>query len=319
MGAEIFFKIKKSITRRINQMHSYDYPEQTKEWKKYKNNPVLSDPSGGSLFDPFVRVIDGNYKMCLSRRYDHSIMMFSSEDGFNWNWNDGIKILDGNSNSTWQKKVNRACFIFKDDLWHLWYTGQSEDKSRIGYAISKDGKNYTRMEIPVLIPEYDWEGDNVMNPCVLWNIEKNCYQMWYAAGENYEPDVIGYAESSDGKIWAKHDVPVLKANENLKYCKEKVGACDVIYLGDRGYLMSHIAYQNINVARIAIAYSEDGINNWTYLDEPIISPGKGKWDGHAVYKPTFCLDKKDNSIILWYNGRLNHKEQIGIAVSNNIL
>jgi len=44
---------------------------------------------------------------------------------------------------------------------------------------------------------------------------------------------------------------------------------------------------------------------------PVIRPGKGKWDGDAVYKPYAILDGK--RWLLWYNGRKGGVEQIGVA------
>ena len=43
-----------------------------------------------------------------------------------------------------------------------------------------------------------------------------------------------------------------------------------------------------------------------------IAPDEGAWDGDACYKP-FVLDM-GGRWMLWYNGRREHKEQIGAAV-----
>ena len=141
------------------------------------------------------------------------------------------------------------------------------------------------------------------------------FKMWYAAGESYEPDVIAYAESTDGIHWKKNPIPVMSSNADFLYQKAKVGACDVVRMKNGRYCMAYIAYQNINVARICLAYSDDGISNWIYSkSNPILSPERGKWDSHAVYKPSIVLDEENNKFLLWYNGRTNHCEQIGMAL-----
>ena len=321
MQGEIIERVKSSVRRRINQLYAYDYPEENFGWHKYENNPVLGDATTGSLFDPCVRIVNQAYWMCLSCRANHSIVMLTSRDGYNWNWDNAVEILRGIEDSNWETRVNRACFLVKDNLWHLWYTGQKNGISKIGYAISEDGINYIRMTSqPILFPEYPFEGENVMNPCVLWDEEREIYRMWYAAGEGYEPDVICYAESKDGKKWKKKMRPVICADPEVAYKKNKVGACDVIKLSNGGYLMAYIAYQNVNVSRICLSYSNNGIDGWVnYEDVPILSPGKGKWDAHAVYKPTFCVDREKKSMILWYNGRTAHNERIGVATLEHII
>lgn len=80
-------------------------------------------------------------------------------------------------------------------MWHLWYTGQAGGASKIGYATSRDGVHFERVSRePVLVPERDWENCSVMNPYVRWDDARSLWRMWYAAGETYEPNVIGYAE-----------------------------------------------------------------------------------------------------------------------------
>ena len=54
--------------RTINQKHAYDFDGTGIGWNKFENNPVLSDEHGGSLFDPFVRRINGKYMMGVSNR-----------------------------------------------------------------------------------------------------------------------------------------------------------------------------------------------------------------------------------------------------------
>lgn len=313
MIRQIFKRIGRVTKKVINQICTYDYPEENGGWKKYVANPVLGDENTGSMFDPFVRNVEGQYVMCVSRRITHTIEFYHSFDGVHWI--DPITVLSGVENSTWETEVNRGTFVIKDGQWYLWYTGQHEGKSSIGLAISDDGKTFTRYNnTPVLTPELQFEGVAVMNPCVLWNEKQQIYQMWYAAGENYEPDVLCYAESRDGINWVKNKKPILTADKQIKYQKAKVGACDILRLSDGQYCMAYIAYENTNVARIALAYSEDGISSWKIkTDNPILAPGKGKWDNNAVYKPTLCLDQQKENILIWYNGRKNHCERIGLA------
>ena len=314
MHNDLLSRIEKKITRTINQKHAYDFDGTGIGWNKFENNPVLSDEHGGSLFDPFVRRINGKYMMGVSNRRTKSVELYESIEGTLWK-KIGVAIT-GIPTSEWEKDVNRACFLHRNSRWYLWYTGQSEGKSYIGLATSADGRKYDRYEInPVIKPELEFEKKSVMNPCVMYDDCSNMFKMWYAAGESYEPDVIAYAESIDGIHWKKNPIPVMSSNADFLYQKAKVGACDVVRMKDGRYCMAYIAYQNINVARICLAYSDDGISNWIYSkSNPILSPERGKWDSHAVYKPSIVLDEENNKFLLWYNGRTNHCEQIGMAM-----
>ena len=56
--------------------------------------------------------------------------------------------------SSWEADMNRPVVVYKDGLYHMWYTGQNDGKSWIGYAISKDGYNFERQsKEPVLSAE----------------------------------------------------------------------------------------------------------------------------------------------------------------------
>lgn len=308
-------QIVRDTKKRLIQLKAYDFPDVNGGWKKYINNPVLGGISPEVYFDPFVRYIYQNYLMCVSNRISNSIEFYCSPDGIVWN--DKVEVLSGISTSYWEKRVNRACFLKKDDIWYLWYTGQSDNKSCIGLAISNDGRKFERISTnPIIIAEYDFENKSVMNPCVLWDNDMKKFKMWYAAGDDYEPDVICYAESFDGINWDKKISPVKSADKYKKYEQFKIGACDVIKLGEC-YYMAYIAYQNVHVARICIATSQDGITWIENEDNPILGPERGEWDSHSVYKPTICLAADTGDLLLWYNGRTNKKECIGLAYKKN--
>ena len=54
----------------------------------------------------------------------------------------------------------------------MWYTGQKNDKSEIGLAISDNEENFIKYKYnPILKPEYFFEGKSVMNPHVIYDNE----------------------------------------------------------------------------------------------------------------------------------------------------
>lgn len=310
-------KIYRIIERERNKLHAYDYPDTADGWEKFGKAPVFGDATTGSIFDPFVLKCENKYILFASERKTGSIIRLESTNGKTW-INKSV-CLDG-GHFEWAAAVNRACIIKRDEKWHMWFTGQTSNRSVIGYATSKDGIIFHPvLDKPVIESNENIKGQSVMNPCVLWDEKKKTYKMWYSAGEDYEPDVICYAESIDGIYWHRHPEPIMKPNKSYKYSQYKLGGCDVQYINGR-YIMFYIGYQNLDVARICKADSTDGIHWHPSTNNPIIAPTRHSWDADAVYKPSIIYEKE--VISMWYNGRHKRKEYIGLATyaigNNNI-
>ena len=207
-------------------MVAYDYAPERGGWKKHKS-PVFGDETTASVFDPYVVQVNNGYRLFVSERKNSGIICANSPDGISWSkWE--VALRHGAAGS-WEERVNRATVCKKNGKWLMWYTGQSKENSAIGIAISDDGIHFERMgDKPVLRPESFYEKGAVMNPCVIWDEEKNCFKMWYAAGDQFEPDVICYAESTDGVNWARYiDNPIFERSDE-KYDQCKVGGCDIL-------------------------------------------------------------------------------------------
>lgn len=277
---------------------------------KYENNPVLGSKELGTCFDVYVTRENGRYRMDFSWRYKKALAVTFSDDGINWE--EPQITLQNNLESGWEDDINRNCVLKIGDKYKMWYTGQARGYSFIGYAESDDGLSFYRpISEPVLISERAWEGFSVMNPCVLY--ENGIYRMWYAAGETYEPNVLAYAESTDGINWTKSKInPIFVADKENIYEQDRVGGCQVIKTEDMGYLMFYIGYENIDKAQICVARSANGITGWEKYDgNPIVAPDEGMWDGDACYKPSFLWNEEENKWMLWYNGRNKIDEFIG--------
>jgi predicted GH43/DUF377 family glycosyl hydrolase len=259
-------------------------------WHKYENNPVLGGELG-TCFDVAVLDESNLYRMYFSWRPKRSIALVESTDGIQWS--EPRIILGPRSSSGWEGRVNRPAVINHKNNYHMWYTGQTRDRSWIGYATSKDGVKWERASTkPVLSPEEQWEGVAVMCPHTMWNEEKNLYEMWYSAGEQYEPNAIGYATSKDGLDWKKlAGNPLFAADRNNEWEKHKVTGCQVIRQDD-WYVMFYIGFKNEHHAQIGLARSRDGVTGWQrHPENPIIWPGQGTWDGDSCYKPFAIYEK----------------------------
>ncbi|MCL1919944.1 MAG: hypothetical protein FWG50_02530 [Kiritimatiellaeota bacterium] len=288
---------------------------QAGEWRKHEGNPVLGGKHG-TCFDISVLREDAGYRMWVSWRPKASLALVESKDGLAWS-DPPVVVLPPRKETGWEDDINRPVVLKKDGLYHLWYTGQAKGRSSIGHATSADGVQWTRhSDKPVLTAERPWEKVAVMCPHVNWDAEEELFKMWYSAGDQYEPDAIGYATSPDGVAWAKHPQnPVFRANPGKAWEKHKVTGAQVIKRKD-GYLMFYIGFEDEHHAQIGMATSADGIA-WTRHDKnPIVpTPPRGSpndWDADACYKPYAIFDGQ--KWLLWYNGRKGSLEQIGVVL-----
>lgn len=287
------------------------HTETSAGWVKSTANPVLGGKLG-TCFDVTVLREGDKYRMWFSWRPKKSIAVVESADGVKWS--EPQIALGPNPKSDWEEEVNRPVVLKHGDGYHMWFTGQAKGRSNIGYATSPDGIKWERAsEKPVLSPREEWEKVAVMCPHVEWDQSRSLYRMWYSGGEQWEPNAIGYATSPDGKEWTKLPAnPIFRADPKSIWEQHKVTACQVIRRGD-WHIMFYIGFRDENHAQIGIARSRDGITHWErHPANPIISPGAGKWDADACYKPFAIFDGKQ--WLLWFNGRREHTEQIGLAI-----
>lgn len=284
-------------------------------WSKPGESPVLGGALG-TCFDIAVLRESSRYRMWFSWRDKKSIALVESEDGLSWS--EPLIVLGPSVTSDWEDDVNRPVVLKTGDTYAMWYTGQSRGRSRIGYATSTDGRVWTRHgNKPVLSPEQPWEKVAVMCPHVLYDDAAGRYRMWYSAGEQFEPDAIGYATSVDGVAWTRHDRnPVFSPAPHDAWDKDRVTGCQVIKQDD-WHVMFYIGFRDRHHAQIGLARSRDGITDWErHPANPIIRPSPDRWDADAVYKPFAILE--DGKWLLWYNGRKGSREQIGAAVHEGV-
>lgn len=283
---------------------------------KDPNNPIYGDAQTGTLFDVYVTKDDEKrLRMDLSTRADGCVSVAYSADGIRWSAPQTA--LTPNPESGWEELVNRNCVLRIGGTYKMWYTGQAHGNSYIGYAESADGIHFIRVgSEPVLAPESPWEGESVMNPCVL--LENGLYRMWYSAGETYEPNVLCYAESADGVHWNKSPLnPIFERNPAKAYEQDRIGGCQILPHKTLGYLLFYIGYRDVHTACICCARSQDGVTAFRRCKQnPLVAPDKGTWDEDSCYKPSALYDADANRWRIWYNGRACSKEYIGTAAAD---
>lgn len=281
-------------------------------WVKYTNNPVIGGKYG-TCFDIAVLKDGERYRMWLSWRPKKSVALVESTDGLHWS-EPPRTVLPPREQSGWEADINRPIVLKRDSTYHMWYTAQARGHSFIGYATSPDGVTWNRKsDHPVLVPQEPWEKVAVMCPHVIWDPQDRLFRMWYSAGDQYEPDAIGYATSEDGLVWRKDKSnPIFRPDPDNAWERHKVTAVQLQKRGD-WFVMFYIGFRDVDHAQIGLARSRDGRTGWQrHAANPIIRPTAGQWDEDACYKPFALFD--GSKWLLWYNGRRGSAEQIGVAL-----
>ena len=301
-------------------------------WTLYEHNPVLG-PGLGVIFDVSVLTNPAGsglprYSMYNSWRTDNNsravdaIGLATSPDGLSWS-GQRVVLPPLPSPSSWEHVVNRASVISRgaSGAYEMWYTGQTDNESFIGVAYSKDGVQWERRSVdPVLSPaSATWEKAAVMCPCVQYDASAPVpYRLWYSGGDQYEPDAIGVAFSTDGLRWVKDRAnPVLKPDPSAPWEALKVTGAHVFYDEISGWWYSfYIGFLTEDTASINAARSRDGLTGWQrHPANPLIAHGDAdSWLCDAVYKPYVAWEADNSRWLLWFNGRCGDVEAIGVAI-----
>jgi uncharacterized repeat protein (TIGR01451 family) len=151
---------------------------------------------------------------------------------------------------------------------------------------------------PVLVPgpAGAWDSAGVWDPSVIRI--GNLYHMWYA-GADGSTTRIGYATSSDGKVWTKYaGNPVFGPDSHVWWRQSGVFAPNVIY---DSYLAKYYMWYTGEGLRIGYVTSCDGIN-WPSRDlNPALDAGDpGGWEGRGVLDP--AVVQIGDGYHMWYAG-----------------
>jgi predicted GH43/DUF377 family glycosyl hydrolase len=168
-------------------------------WNIHPGNPVLSPGSEGNwdelgVQQPTVLFDQGKFHMWYQSPQvsgGYNIGYASSEDGLEWDKNDGPVLLLGNPGD-WDDAGGLLSpnVIKKDSLFYLYYLANT----KFGYATSKDGINWTKYEDnPVISPgdSGSWDESGLASPTLFF--DGILFHLWYAGIDNNNNWQIGYA------------------------------------------------------------------------------------------------------------------------------
>lgn len=197
--------------------------------------------AGGVETPSVVRGPDGKYLLFYSGdlppkgSHAWAIGLAVSDDGLTWTKVGTGPVLEGRGG--WEgpftegnKKTGgvgepSVLYDSREKQFKMWYSGLgmvgSDVAFRIGYATSLNGRNWTRRQDPVFVPEKDSWDDAVTSHVNVVQDPRGGYHMFYfgtsrdryALSETRQAvmitGAIGHAYSSDGISWQRDANPVL--------------------------------------------------------------------------------------------------------------
>ena len=290
-------------------------------WTKYSGNPVLNLGSSGDWDDsgvilPAVIKESDTFKMWYHGDDGSAtrIGYATSEDGVTWTRSASNPVLVLGSSGSWDGvSILDPTVLFDGSNYHMWYQGYNGSSRRIGYATSEDGVTWTKSESNPVVDlgsSGSWDSSELRSPFVI--LDGELYRMWYT-GSNGSDQRFGYATSTDGVSWTKHDGnPIMGRGVSGSWDSVWMASPRVLMNGSL-YEMMYSAFDGSNV-RIGYATSEDGLA-WTKFDEnPILNQGSsGTWDSKFMFLGTVILT--DSNYEMWYAGFNSSSWRIGYATS----
>lgn len=218
-------------------------------------------------------------------------------------------ILESDPNNPWEAAaVFNTAAIYHDHRVHLIYRAtnitsngqQGKYINNLGYAVSKDGIHFKRLENPILVNDVPQELRGPEDPRITW-LDGQFYMVYTGYGGRFDGDYrISLATSSDLIHWERKGVLLDEPNKDAALLPEKING---------RYMIFHR-----REPAIWAAYSEN-LSDWT--DHQRIMPPfpESAWEGKkiGIAGPPF---KTDGGWVMIYHavGGSPHKYSLGIAL-----
>ena len=243
---------------------------------------IIWEMKGDALKPDLGWEIKEVFKPVVLRKGDNYLMFYAgfdgrrtrigfaeSADGNRWIRHKMNPVLGVGEGAGWDGDSVFSGSVIKDgDTYRLWYSGFNGNKTKIGFASSKDGINWRKSLAPVFTPGDNWDRMGAGYPSVIK--EGKTYRMWYT-GYDGRMLQIGYAYSDDGLNWHRYkDIPVLKTGNGWDSTQ---AAYPCVIKESNGYRMYYVGYNN-KEEWIGVAVSKDGIN-WEKISGNPVIKGKG--------------------------------------------
>lgn len=238
-----------------------------------------------------------------------------------WAWvsNETAVLEKGGPDSFEDEGVGFPCVLQIDEVYHMWYAGiGSVWGMSIAHATSENGITWTKdPENPVLEKglEDSWERDYVYLPKVLY--VDGVFHMWYVGAIMNESESMGYATSTDGSTWTKHEGnPLGRIGGDSDWDAGKMGSGGMYHDGEKFHSWYSASSSTSSNFKMGYATSADGITWVRESDMPVMDHGEpGDWD-YPRTQPSAVVHENGQKHI-WYSGGDFSDWRIGHASSED--
>jgi beta-1,2-mannobiose phosphorylase / 1,2-beta-oligomannan phosphorylase len=218
-------------------------------------------------------------------------------------------VLRPNPFNDWEAlNVFNPSVIVHNGLYHMHYRAQGVDYvSRIGYAVSRDGVRWNRLQEPVFSPSSDIDARGVEDPRVTF-LEGRFYMAYTAYGRLAKHPEPGTPASgitpmlavSDDLITWEVVGPVVEGEDNKDHAlfPERVGERFVTF--------------HRRPPSIWLAFSSD-LRSWGDHVE-ILRPRPGSWDGKRVGAGGPPIRTEEGWLVLYHGYDERHTYCMGTAL-----
>ena len=218
-------------------------------------------------------------------------------------------VLVPNPDNAWEAvNVFNPSVVVHNGLFHMHYRAQGYDYvSRIGYAVSKDGISWNRLQQPVLSPSGDVDARGVEDPRVT-ELGGRFYMAYTAFDKHSQFPDIGTAPLGVTPMYAVSDNlitwetlgPVVQNEDNKDHAlfPAKIGGRFVTF--------------HRRPPSIWLAFSHDMLS-WEDHAE-ILSPRPGLWDGKRVGAGGPPIETDAGWLVLYHGYDDEHVYCMGVAL-----
>ncbi|MFA6455718.1 MAG: T9SS type A sorting domain-containing protein [Bacteroidota bacterium] len=297
---------------------------------KYDLNPVLiAGPTGSwdenvdGIYGCSVIYHNSKYHMWYGGYKGNvgAIGYAYSDDGTSWTKYSGNPVFTPGAAGDFDAGIGGCFVLFNSGKFHMYYNGTNTGTTRIGYAYSVDGIQWTKH--PTYVFEKGavgaWDEKNIAIGSVIK--EDSVLKMFYTGKSTTSSWFTGFATSPDSIHWTRPDSgnPVLGGGVMGAWDQYSQNSGTVLKNGS----LFEMWYDNQQQAPYCIGYahSTDGGLNWiTHKDNPIIKGDAGTWDaGFTIYP--MVVKRPDGRYLLYYTG-VNGEwttQSIGLAIEDTTL
>ena len=217
--------------------------------------------------------------------------------------------------SAWEcYNVFNPAVVYHNGLWHMWYRAQGVDWiSRIGYAVSADGRRWNRLRQPVLEPLDATDSRGVEDPRVIW-LDGRFIMTYTAYGRQFsgtgEPTHSGggilpmVAVSANGITWERVG-PLVGGEDNKDHVlfPRRVNG---------RYAALHRRWPNV-----WLAYSDD-LHTWHEADMARIYGPRPEapdaWDSKSVGSNGVPIETEQGWLLINHGYNEDHIYKFGVVL-----